>query len=80
MSGDCTATDSTTGDILTCTCLHLTDFMSVINLPTPKDEKDGEDETTATAYVEKEKIPDGITYGIGIWYILLIILSSLFFL
>lgn len=35
MSGDCTvdSTTSTTDDILTCSCPHLTDFMSVISLP-----------------------------------------------
>jgi len=34
MSGDCTVTDST-GDILTCSCPHLTDFMTVVDALEP---------------------------------------------
>lgn len=43
MSADCTVTDDSKADVLTCTCSHLTDFMSLFT----KDEVLVEGEATA---------------------------------
>jgi len=49
MSADCTVTDDSKADVLTCTCSHLTDFMSLFT----KDEVLVEGEaTTPYAYGE----------------------------